>query len=459
MSYHGAVALEYVLPDNRDLFPFITDINRSFSFISREQLFSRGGNCFESNDFKRNRDTFLPEYLVFETTGIDLNQFKNVIKNARFSLCGNALDLVSGSLSFYTELEGIEQINNGFVVKLPLYFMTNPIMIVCAPYCSFKLRIDNINDVNNFIQNVFCMVKNTILGHQFRQQIQRNPQVQFVQLSCSHSSYPIQFSHSVDLRLSGLTTGYFIETNAPILSIQMFINQYSILNFGIFEINTYCKRITNNLIYVPLTNDSNFRSRDFGRYSSGVNQDRVDHIRMTIEFNQNEPLPEKVGVHCFSYNQFRYSDGCIGIGMVPFNSDIDDRNVRHQPNNENARPVYPENDIESEYENEEDIPVFEEEEVKQREYDHKFYSWPRHNKPLNVAKNTQCPISLEVIKENDEYCTCAICSYNFDFTILKNYFTTKREMNCPMCRAEWTGKFIYTNIKVDDALESEEEET
>ena len=75
-------------------------------------------------------------------------------------------------------------------------------------------------------------------------------------------------------------------------------------------------------------------------------------------------------------------------------------------------------------------------------------NWPTVNKSI-TQKNTECPISLEVIKKGKQYCTCKQCSYNFSKEEIKTHFKTQNKNNhditCPMCRAKWSDKTIYIN--------------
>ena len=81
---------------------------------------------------------------------------------------------------------------------------------------------------------------------------------------------------------------------------------------------------------------------------------------------------------------------------------------------------------------------------------------PTINK-LITQRNTECPISLEVIKKGDEYCICEQCLYNFSKEELKKHFKTQNQNNhnitCPMCRAKWSDETIYINEdKIEDKV-------
>ncbi len=60
-------------------------------------------------------------------------------------------------------------------------------------------------------------------------------------------------------------------------------------------------------------------------------------------------------------------------------------------------------------------------------------------------KNIDCPITLDKINENDKYCKCSNCNYNFNYESLIIHLDIKND--CPMCRYKWQNNKIYTNSK------------
>jgi hypothetical protein len=66
---------------------------------------------------------------------------------------------------------------------------------------------------------------------------------------------------------------------------------------------------------------------------------------------------------------------------------------------------------------------------------------------LETDRNIECPISLEIIKLDDQYCRCVQCKYNFSKNALISAFKNKR--SCPMCRSDWKDKIVYINKSLD----------
>ena len=58
---------------------------------------------------------------------------------------------------------------------------------------------------------------------------------------------------------------------------------------------------------------------------------------------------------------------------------------------------------------------------------------------LEIGKNSECPVSLELIARGQEYYTCCICNYNISATAI--YKIREKSLNdiipCPLCRSSW----------------------
>lgn len=83
------------------------------------------------------------------------------------------------------------------------------------------------------------------------------------------------------------------------------------------------------------------------------------------------------------------------------------------------------------------------------------YSELAKNNPINklLMGDSECPISVEEIKENDVYMTCRTCRYNFHRDAMVEWLD--EDMSCPNCRSKWTGtdEFINIVVKIVDATE------
>jgi hypothetical protein len=68
--------------------------------------------------------------------------------------------------------------------------------------------------------------------------------------------------------------------------------------------------------------------------------------------------------------------------------------------------------------------------------------WTRVERALNPDRSNTCPISYEAI--TGDFCECEQCNYAFTATAFQTYAETRHTLICPMCRAPWTTRVIYS---------------
>lgn len=81
---------------------------------------------------------------------------------------------------------------------------------------------------------------------------------------------------------------------------------------------------------------------------------------------------------------------------------------------------------------------------------------PPKYQPIDADRNSECPISGEIIGKNAKYSQCGVCKYNFDAEFLQKW--NKSQNTCPMCRSSfYINPKIYYNSR-DDLIWSESDE-
>ena len=307
---------------------------------------------------------------------------------------------------------------------------------------------------------------------------------------------------------------------STIQRIQLTTECHPIIDFDEDAISLYCNEISNNMLYVPLNGDIKFENKDFN-FDSSLNHDFFysengqSNLRLEIEFTR---LPDKLSVHCLTLNRLKYENGFAypeftsralpyverksqdssvvnplpGIEphfyrpSIPRPRDGRGSQLSYHPSNPRPRSEYkqltipdgrrspydvshdvmwinrPENDSRDIIDLTYDLPPEWNDpnfcELKEITYDHKFENWQSEVKSLNKNKNTECPISLETFKENDKYCVCLQCNYNFGFDVLTKYFCTQPIMKCPTCRKQWGNCIVYVN-SIKEQVKSPEQKS
>jgi len=155
------------------------------------------------------------------------------------------------------------------------------------------------------------------------------------------------------------------------------------------ELSLFCKKITDNCFYIPLTPNNDFSSSNF-QYA--LNLSRMSSIILQI----NAPVFEG-SISIFSLNILRIMSGMVGLLL-----DL-------TTNTTNAINII---------------------------------KWILKNKVLEGDNN--CPVNLDIIKLNDKYLNCKTCHKNFLLDITHKYIDIKKI--CPHCKQQWKEFITYVSI-------------
>lgn len=468
--------------------------NRCVPFIHKQTL-QRQNDTFVSN-IPRMADSFIPQHLVLTVSNtFQLPQLNELI----FELSVNGVVILLNTLSFFTELqeECVFKGDDKIVINLMCETVFKELHLYSLQYAIFSVKVHNVND-----QILNATIYSKFTHHRLSNLVQSPVLEVPFHLCQSILNLPIPNASntvSICIPFFGLGNGYFIQTNfgssgvSTIQRIQLTTEWHPIIDFDEDAISLYCNEISNNMLYVPLNGDIKFENKDFN-FDSSLNHDFFysengqSNLRLEIEFTR---LPDKLSVHCLTLNRLKYENGFAypeftsralpyverksqdssvvnplpGIEphfyrpSIPRPRDGRGSQLSYHPSNPRPRSEYKQltipdvsHDVMWINRPEWNDPNFGE--LKEITYDHKFENWQSEVKPLNKNKNTECPISLETFKENDKYCVCLQCNYNFGFDVLTKYFCTQLIMKCPTCRKQWGNCTVYVNSVKEEEQKS-----
>jgi hypothetical protein len=367
----------------------------------------------------RNGDTFFYKYLAFEfQNNISENDFNNIIKNAYFELKIGGCTIIKNKLSFFTLVDPIKIKNNKVIITLPMDYFMNEIYLIKVQYNEITININDIENIN-LINNCALYGTYRFYDNPERQQIAQ--QEKDILIQNLQSKYIVLEDPVTEIKMrlcfNHICRGYFIEGPINNLSqIKLFVNAHERLHYDDLMVDLFCKKISDNLIYLPL--DNNFNFTDFKEksikdaYRQGLNQSRVDNLSIKLTFI--EPT-NKAGVHSLTTNKLRYAAGIAGVAFA------DGTGFETVHENEIGNNVTPSPQI-----------------INQ------IIKWATENKLLNMQKNSCCPITYDDFTPGCKYCNCHQCKYNFSEEGLIECFK-EMQKNCPMCKTKWENWTVYTN--------------
>jgi len=289
--------------------------NKSLSCNYYEELFDSNYKCL----IRKDADKIIPKYLVLhlnnDSTLYLINEIKEKIMFASLTCTLNHTIIYNISLKLLLELTLSRIINNKLYILLPPYLFGNSVfdvinnnylilnlitrgeLINLISACSIILYKQNIlinnncnNEYDNDVYNNYTMIEDDFQNKHIIQQVRS-----LLISPCSKTSF---FTNKIELR--GIMKGIFINTDIyQLIEIKIFIDYQIYLNFDYNCINSYCKRINSNLIYLPVGNSCDYTSLEKGSFLNAINLNNVNTCIISLRFHVPQ---EKLLLHVLLQN-------------------------------------------------------------------------------------------------------------------------------------------------------------
>lgn len=243
----------------------------------------------------------LPRYITF-TLNERLNekQFRDIFKNVLVSLTIGSTEVFMHKLSLYMDLEKplfIDSIKNQFIVKLPYEYFCNHIdtQYINMPVM-FSILLNNSNESKS-IKNIKLCCKLIQSDNYTRpskdekniRQIQ-NITSQYITIDDKHKTYcetTCKTTTKINAILSdhfnvGICRGYFIRGDTEtckLMNIQLLINNELYLNYDRAMIHMECKKINDEMLYMPL-NVGNFEYSNYKQINKNLGKNCFSNTSM-----------------------------------------------------------------------------------------------------------------------------------------------------------------------------------
>lgn len=366
-------------------------------------------------------DEVIPRTIIFELTeefiNMTIDEIKNILYGSVIKVIVGGQPILNNPLDLYAHLEKPIKINNKIIIKFPFDYLLKKLMLVGMNYHDVKYIIKFDSNMPVFFSNVSMNIELKYLDSNERHDIVMNQNEYLIQYITSEIidlevlNLEPQSQFRLMANFNGITKGYFIQGNIDqLMSIELCLNSHTRLLYDDDMIYTFCQRISENLIYVPLVpSNINFRELTNTTYNGGLNQSRMDNITFKLEFSQPQI---KFSIHSITLNLAIVMSGMMGIAyhheFIYINSSFNRRQT--------SMPM--------------PMPM-------------SINSWQQVYQIINLDKNNICPITHEPFESNDSYCVCITCSHNFNYDSMCEWL--QNHNNCPMCRTIWTNKIKYIN--------------
>lgn len=226
-----------------------------------------------------------------------LNDKKYDLENIIYSIGKSNLMVMIGEytifsipLNFFISLCGYKKKEN--IIKIPLefkMFFENLIFYAKNQTIDFAIseKLDNISK--------------TILTIKVSKFYEDMPKINVIQ-QIDTIKIEDNFLKSVHITLTSnlLTKGFFIGTNLDDISrIRLQLNGVDRFNYNEILLSTICKKINDNLFYIPLDINQKYTDCSENSYYSALNLARIDTIRFIFNFKN---IPENISIYTLGLN-------------------------------------------------------------------------------------------------------------------------------------------------------------
>jgi len=414
--------------------------------------------------FSRDFDGYCPQTLVihlnqgqnsyFSDTEY-LNTVCNLFNNIRIVMLISGNPVLQFPFSLLHELTPAVKYGNKIYISIPFKHFFDKIDMNVLRYSNIDFCIEDSHDIINYSNRFSLISKVYIHEDTLRHHIANNEynsrkfiqQIGSLSINVPHNSTVSKRSfHFHTSNLFGQTKGFLIQGNiSELTAIKFYVNNIVRFDYDPFLISTACTKVSDNLIYMPFNEITNFLDKNVIAFVGSINLSQLQSSSMSLHFSNDQ---SKFTVHNIYSNYFCHRDG-VGALYLDGRPVFINRLANFLPlvgpidNNPTLLDISGNYILSGTgYSNTGTVTVEEEDE----EPGYYIPAGQQIYQLINPQRNI-CNISHDEIVAGRTYMSCTNCRNHFLESSLKRWLRRRlgSSRTCPMCREIWTNYNIYIN--------------
>ena len=219
----------------------------------------------------------------------------------------NLMVLIQGNtifsipINFFISLYGYKKKEN--IIKIQLEFkMFFENLIFYTKYQNIVFALSE--KLNNILESIL-----TIKVSEFNGDISNTNVIQQIETTKIEDN----FLQTVNITLynNSLAKGFFIGANLDDIStIKLLLNGQDRIDYDEILLNTICKKINDNLFYIPLDINQEYTDCSENSYYSALNLARIDSSRFTFIFKH---ISENICIYTLGLNYVKYYNEYLNL--------------------------------------------------------------------------------------------------------------------------------------------------
>jgi hypothetical protein len=281
----------------------------------------------ESNILRlpRDFDGYCPQTLVIhlhpgqnsylsDTTYI--NTICNLFNNIHLVLNISGNPILQFPFSLLHALKPAVKYDNKIYLSIPFQQLFGKIDMNILHYSNIDFSIEHFHELSNYSHQFSLISKVYIQEETERHNTINNGYNgrKFIQ-QMSSLSITVPYNSTVSKRsfhlptslLFGQTKGFLIQGNiAELTSIKFYVNNILRFDYDPFLISTACAKVSDNLIYMPFNETTNFLDNNVNTFAGSINLSRLQSSSISLQFSSDQ---NKFTIHNIYSNYFCYRNG------------------------------------------------------------------------------------------------------------------------------------------------------
>ena len=223
-------------------------------------------------------------------------------------------------LSLLYELNRVELHDRKLYIRLPFEALFNKINMIELFYSTVSFLLLDAHEISNYSNSFSLLTKVYMHDENERSWISNNnrhnsfsliQQIGTLYVSVPESSSDRRSFQIQTNILNGDTKGFLIQCDiTELTSINFYVNNLLRVDYDRYLIQNACVKLSNNLLYMPFNDHSDFLDKGINTFSGAINLSRLQNSTMCLQFSQDQ---SKIVIHNVYYNYLQQTNGLGGL--------------------------------------------------------------------------------------------------------------------------------------------------
>ena len=225
-------------------------------------------------------------------------------------------------LSLLCELNRVELHDRKLYIRIPFEALFNKINMIELQYSTISFLLLDAHEISNYSNSFSLLTKVYMHDEHERSWISNNSRSNnysliqqigtlYVSVSSNESSQDRRSFQIQTNILNGPTKGFLIQCDiTELTSINFYVNNLLRVDYDRYLIQNACVKLSNNLLYMPFNDHTDFLDKGINTFSGAINLSRLQNSTLCLQFSRDQT---NIIIHNVYYNYLQQTNGLGGL--------------------------------------------------------------------------------------------------------------------------------------------------